>query len=31
MLALLAFERLKEKLGANTEKYRHQLCGLHAI
>jgi CCR4-NOT transcription complex subunit 7/8 len=31
MLALLAFERLKEKLGANTEKYRHQLCGLQAI
>ncbi|KAM0842692.1 hypothetical protein ACQ4PT_058204 [Festuca glaucescens] len=31
MLALLAFETLKQKLGANTEKYRHQLYGLQAI
>ncbi|KAM0856735.1 hypothetical protein ACQ4PT_048924 [Festuca glaucescens] len=31
MLALLAFETLKQKLGANTEKYRHELCGLQAI
>jgi CCR4-NOT transcription complex subunit 7/8 len=31
MLALLAFETLKEKFGANMEKYRHQLCGLQAI
>ena len=31
MLALLAFETLMEKLGANTEKYRYELCGLQAI
>ncbi|KAM0906270.1 hypothetical protein ACQ4PT_016938 [Festuca glaucescens] len=31
MLALLAFETLKEKLGTDTEKYRHELCGLQAI
>uniref|UniRef100_A0A453S536 Uncharacterized protein n=1 Tax=Aegilops tauschii subsp. strangulata TaxID=200361 RepID=A0A453S536_AEGTS len=30
-LALLAFETLKEKLGANAEKYRGQLCGLQAV
>lgn len=30
-LALLAFETLKEKLGANAEKYRGQLCGLDAV
>jgi CCR4-NOT transcription complex subunit 7/8 len=31
MLALLAFETLKQKLGANMEKCRHELCGLQAI
>uniref|UniRef100_A0ACD6AI52 Uncharacterized protein n=1 Tax=Avena sativa TaxID=4498 RepID=A0ACD6AI52_AVESA len=31
MLALLAFETLKQKLGANTEKYRDELCGIQAI
>jgi hypothetical protein len=31
MLALLAFETLKQKLGTNTEKYCHELCGLQAI
>ncbi|KAF7096637.1 hypothetical protein CFC21_098545 [Triticum aestivum] len=30
-LALLAFETLKEKLGANMEKHRGQLCGLQAV
>ncbi|KAM3211794.1 hypothetical protein ACQJBY_065113 [Aegilops geniculata] len=30
-LALLAFETLKEKLGANAEKHRGQLCGLQAV
>ncbi|XP_051201954.1 probable CCR4-associated factor 1 homolog 9 [Lolium perenne] len=31
MLALLAFETLKEKLGPKMEKYRHELCGLQAV
>jgi CCR4-NOT transcription complex subunit 7/8 len=31
MLALLAFETLKQKLGTNMEKYCHELCGLQAI
>uniref|UniRef100_A0ACD6AI47 Uncharacterized protein n=1 Tax=Avena sativa TaxID=4498 RepID=A0ACD6AI47_AVESA len=31
MLALLAFETLKQKLGANTEKYRDELCGIQVI
>jgi hypothetical protein len=31
MLALLAFDALKGKLGANADKYSDQLCGLQAI
>jgi hypothetical protein len=31
MLALLAFETLKHKLGPNMEKYRHELCGLQVV
>ncbi|CAM0947126.1 unnamed protein product [Alopecurus aequalis] len=27
-LALMAFEELKQRLGPNTDKYRHLLCGL---
>ncbi|KAK1666955.1 hypothetical protein QYE76_055114 [Lolium multiflorum] len=31
IMALLAFETLKKKLGADMEKYRHELCGLQVV
>ncbi|KAM0920208.1 hypothetical protein ACQ4PT_007662 [Festuca glaucescens] len=31
MMALLAFETLEKKLGADMEKYRHELCGLQVV
>ncbi|KAK1610417.1 hypothetical protein QYE76_034090 [Lolium multiflorum] len=31
MMALLAFETLKKKLGDDMEKHRHELCGLQVV